>query len=101
MVCVGSIGVVMGIPVGLIGLFMVLALNRFQLGKEDAYMTSSFIYIPFLIFFVRFFYKSKRYLKLLENFPEEKYNKYIFLYAVLFLIVILGVFFIGAVKYFG
>lgn len=101
MVVVASIGVVLGIPVTLIGAFIALALNNFQLEKGEAYMTTSAIYIPFLIFFVHFFYKSKRYLKLLENFPEEKYNKYIFLYAVLSFIVIPGGIFVGAAKYFG
>lgn len=89
-VIVGYIGVLMAFPVMYLAYGIVWALSDFQYNKGVAMMTLTGVIIPFLILFNRLFYKNKRYLTLLEKFPEENYNKYIFYYSILFLFILPG-----------
>ena len=90
MVIINYIGVLMALPVMFLAYGIVWALSDFQYDKGLAILTLISVIVPFLILFNRIFYKSKRYLVLLEKFPEENYNKYIFFYTILIFLIVPG-----------
>lgn len=100
-VIVSYIGGFMAWPVMFIALIVVWVFNDFQLDKGLGWLTLIVVNIPLYILFNRIFYKSKRYLKLLKKFPEEKYNKYIFFYTILFFLILPGGMMIVIMKLFS